>query len=89
MDANNTLFLAPRCFLASVSVVVCAHNLRLRMRTDTKQKTALNAHTFGTVGKTREPQKVALSNAPKCVIFARAREKHEKSRERISIGATH
>jgi hypothetical protein len=36
---------------------VRAHNLRLGMRTDTKQKTTLNAHTFGTVGKTREPQK--------------------------------
>ena len=68
----------------------CARTIsRLRMRTDTKQKTTLNAHTFGTVGKTREPRKVALSNAPKCVIFARAREKHEQSRERISIGATH
>ena len=54
---------------------VRAHNLRLGMRTDTKQKTTLNAHTFGTVGKTREPQKLALPNAPKCVIFARAERK--------------
>lgn len=60
-----------------VSVVVCAHYayLRLGMRTDTKQKTTLNAHTFGTMGKTREPQKLALPNAPKCVIFARAERK--------------
>jgi hypothetical protein len=61
VDANNTLFLAPRCFRRGVR----AHNLRLGMRTDTKQKTTLNAHTFGTMGKTREPQKLALPNAPK------------------------
>lgn len=62
---------------------VRAHNLRLGMRTDTKQKTTLNAHTFGTVGKTREPQKSRHRKR------ASGAEKHETSRERISIGATH
>jgi hypothetical protein len=77
VDANNTLFLAPRCFRRGVR----AHNLRLGMRTDTKQKTTLNAHTFGTMGKTREPQKLALPNAPKCVISSFSRERSGKARD--------
>ena len=61
------------------------------MRTDTKQKTTLNAHTFGTMGKTREPQKLALPNAPKCVIFARAERKSTRrhARGRLARRITH